>query len=399
MKSKSTKTLSPWKAVFLWITCLFFGADIAAGLINKAPEPDRRILRLINYFKAPQHPDLVVLGSSVALFNHGNSDEAMGYTNTAWKMDYGAAVYLEKLLDKKTGSKITSANLANAGGMVSDDCLIAQKLVEFKKTPKIILYEMVSRDLFDASMPELGRTPCFVSIAGMHPQSTNSLLPKPIVAMVDNVIGLPIVTALSVFLSDSNNFKDQESFKSSVESVLSEASYSFKNRSANKRWLTEKVSMLLHRKSSVYESLRQSLEEKKKKNPFASLQDSGTIEVDSRPQVRRFNNELVYFKRLLDLCQQNGITIIVFDMPVGKEYGAKVPIELRERYPREIESVCNNYGVTYVNCQKVAQFNQKDFTDFIHLNAKGAVKCTQLIADQIERRQLIGATKSDAKSR
>lgn len=342
------------------------------------------------FFSSSNNPDVLVLGSSVAVCSNYYCDKLKNPSLHKIKHDeYWNAAYLQEVLEKKTGRPLQTANLAYLGAMVSDDWLVAKKVLEYGKQPSVIVYEMTSRDFFDASMPELGRTPVFSQISYMHPPNDNSYMPHALRDLIDGIYSSPICATVSLIFSDQKNITDPERFFSFCDSIAGSISYAYKNRSSAKSWLTEKVSAALNRRSSIYESVRQTLEEQKRKNPFASpfACASGSIEVDPRPQLKRYDAEFAYFEKLLQLCHRAGINFVAIDMPVTEEYKGKVPAQLQGRFPKDVEALCRRYGAAYLD------FNQKhfasdEFKDFIHLNTKGSLKLHELIADEIAQRQL-----------
>lgn len=375
---------------FIWLLCFLICVDLGLSLLFRQQKSTLPMSKYEGFLSSSNNPDVLVLGSSVAVCSNYFSDTLKNPKLHKIRHDeYWKAAYLQKVLEEKTGRPLQAANLAYLGAMVSDDWLVAKKILEYGKQPAVIIYEMTSRDFFDASMPELGRTPVFSQIAYMHPHSENSYIPLAMRNLIDGIYSSPICATLSLLFSDHKNITDPEKFFSFCDSIAGSISYVYKNRSSAKSWLTQNVSAALNRKSSIYESVRQSLEEQKRKNPFASPYScaSGSIEVDPKPQVKRYDAEIAYFEKLLQLCHQAGIAFVVVDMPVTDEYRRKVPVQLQERFPEDVEALCHQYGATYLD------FNQKhfasdEFKDFIHLNPKGSLKLNELIAEEIAQRQL-----------
>ena len=386
-------------ALLVWLAAMILIGDVGARLFfpqsEKAYDP---LGKYRNYYLSMRNPEVLVLGSSAALIPNLNCDKQK-FALTIKAQDYFDARYLAQTLRQKTGRSIDTANLATNGSMVSDAWLIAQKSVEFGKTPKLIIYEMTSRDFFDASMPELGRTPVFSTVSSLHPKSSNAFLPEQIVQFMDWAWSSPLATAISTMLLDTKFLTDDERFRTTFDSIACAVCYSYKQRGDLRKWLTNGACELLNRPSSVYESSRKALEERKKRDPFGSLSvaKTGSIEVDSRPQEKRFNDEFLFFERLLGLCKKEGIALIVIDMPMGETYAAKVPPALRERYPSLIVSMCKNYGAFYLDFNRPGWFEAKDFRDSIHLSETGSLRFTALVAEQLFKHGLIGSSNSNSR--
>lgn len=135
----------------------------------------------------------------------------------------------------------------------------------------------------------------------------------------------------------------------------------------------------------------QNLIEQKKKNPFASLNGivGGAKVYDTKPQAKRYENELVYYTKLLKLCRDNSISLIVVNMPVRSDYPPKVPGELKDRYPKEVFALAREYGADVIDLQRADVFQDKDFLDLIHLNEGVCVKLVTLLGDKLSNHRMI----------
>lgn len=393
----------PKARLFIWILCLTAAMDLGARTYFEKPEKKSKTNHLGTYFNSNQNPDLMVLGSSVALGSSFHSDAAFGYVDGKRKQgdtDYLGAHYLKRLLRERAGLDLNCMTAASVGAMASDAWLTVSKAIEFKKVPKVIVYEFVSRDFFDASMPELGTTPTFKKLASCHPSRGGQGLPNPVMDLIDWTASSPVVTATSIILSDGRFLTDAERFRFSVDSLASATSYVYKNRSALKEWLTDQSCVFLQRRASIHESIVLNLIEQKKKNPFASLNaiDGGAKVYDTKPQEKRYENELVYYTRLLKLCRDNSISLIVVNMPVRSDYPPKVPGELKNRYPKEIFALAREYGADVIDLQRKDVFQDSDFLDLIHLNEGGCVKLVTLLGDQLSKHRMISTLSSARKT-
>ena len=377
--------------------------DSGARVCLDKPEKKQKTNHLGAYFNSNQVPDLMVLGSSVALGSSFHSDAVFGYVNGKRKQgdtDYVGAYYLKRLLKEKTGLDLNCMTAASVGAMASDAWLVVSKAVEFKKAPKVIVYELVSRDFFDASMPVLGSTPTFKKLAACHPSQDGKGLPKPIMDAFDWTMCSPLVTASSIILSDMRFLTDPDRFKFSVDSLASATSFAYQNRSSFKEWLTDQSCLLLHRQASIHEAISKQLIEQKKKNPFAALNGrayDGKV-FDTRPQEKRYESELVYYTKLLKLCRDNSISLIVVNMPVRSDYPPKVPDGLKKRFPEEIFALAHQYGADCIDMQRSDVFQDKDFLDLIHLNETGCVKLVDQLGGKLSNHHMISALGSSAKT-
>lgn len=363
-----------------WSIAFALILDGAARVAFEKPSAETNLPKYREFFSSPEKADLVVVGSSVALCTSYCADESLTRLDENYKGRYTNAIYLQKKLEENCGERLSCKTLATAGSMASDAWILTKKLVEFDKKPKIIVFETVSRDFFDASMPQIGDTPVYKTIASFHPESKNALLPKPFMEAVDYLWRSPFITALTITFADTRFLTDPERLQFCVDSIVSSVSYAYKARTEHRNWLAQRFSALLNRKSALSESRQNEFIERKKRDPFASLI---TISVDSRPQERRYADELVYFEKFIKLCKENSIELVVVFLPVGSEYGAKVPIALRKCFPGDCLDIAKRYDTKTLNYMKKTAFNSADFTDFVHLNKSGAVKLTNMMVSDL----------------
>lgn len=334
------------------------------------------------------HPDMIILGSSVGVSSCFYSDSSLGITdkdaNEQVKCAYLGAEHLKKQIKGNSGLHLSMANLSGAGGMISDGYMAVQKAVEFKRPPKYVILEMVSRDLFDSSVRNLGQTPYYQFLVTKHPD-TGEGLPKPVTAVLDSVKRSQLAAALTTISNDERLFLSQERLQIAFDSILGSVWTFYKKRSSARSSVVDWTAKTLDRETSIY-SAAIALKAKIA-NPSISAAVGDTREyskqVDGQPQISRFESELLYFKKLMELCQKEHIKIAVVNMPVGAEYRAKVPPPLRNRYPKELFKIARGYGATTVNLD-TTQFNQSDFIDFIHVNARGGVKVNELLSKELQ---------------
>lgn len=87
-----------------------------------------------------------------------------------------------------------------------------------------------------------------------------------------------------------------------------------------------------------------------------------------------------YLKKILSLCQDQNIQLIIVTIPVWPEYQQQIPREYVINLKNTVESLGNE--VKYYDLNKeISHFQAADFKDYDHLNAQGAEKCTALIKD------------------
>lgn len=377
-----------------WTLGLCLAVDIGAGIAFKKPPIELKLPIYQAFMKSQDKPDVLVLGSSVALCSSFCADQTLKQLSKEEKSDYTGALYLKKQVKEKSGQEITTGTLATAGAMASDAWMLVKKLVEFDKKPKVIIYETVSRDLFDASMPQIGDTPVYKALASLHPPQKNQFLPKPVVQALDNALRSPFITALTITFADTRFLTDPDRLQFCVDAIASSLSYTYKSRVDNRTWLTDKLCSLLNRKASIYEAVQAAnMPGKKGADPMACLIE---FQVDSRPQEKRYADELVYFEKLIKLCRDNSIELIVVLLPVNnREYAPKVPTALRKAYPGDSLAITKRYNVQTFDYGSDDSFNSSHFSDHVHLNESGAVKVTDRLTSDLAKGSMLSNLKKE----
>lgn len=378
-------------SMIVWLVALFIISDIGFGfLLPQQPEKLAHREKLEQFFFSDRHPDILLFGSSVALASSHTADKAKGYVSP--KIDRGnylELVDLSQLIFERTSKRFSAGNLSLFGSMTSDTWMAAAKTVEFKKAPKVAIYETVSRDLFDASMGPIGESPYYGYLSSVHPNTEIGWLPAPVVRLFDGIIKSKLLMSIALLCEDDQIFCNSDRLRKSIDSVFCSLSQIYGNRVAVSDELTKHASEVLHRGTTVHNAALQYQIENKKKNPFAKLAASApaTFEVDERPQLQRYEQERVYFLKLIRLCKKNGIKLVVVNMPTREGYKSLIPNGLRGLCPKETYDLARAAGVEVIDLDRNL-LQATDYIDLGHLNERGAVKLNVLLADELARRHI-----------
>ncbi len=378
-------------SMLVWIVLFVILIDQTTRLFD-THTPTGYSNKLTNFFNSQMHPDVVLFGSSIALSSSYESDRAIGVLSSKdQKSNYYGAVQLAGSIKATTGKNLSIVNLACFGSMANHAWMCATKLVEFDKIPKAIIYETASRDLFDASIPRSFESEYYRSMAFAHPKKDQSKSSLFFQQAYDYLMGSHVVALAQNLLSDKETMGNPERLRYEFDSALGALISVYQKRVEILAGLTEKTMKLTDRRSSFGGSVLQNQIENKKRNPFAKLsaQPVGSFVVDQTPQLGRFEDEKVYFVKLLQVCKKNNIRLIVVNMPVTESYENLVPTELRSRWPSEIQKAAKQYGFEVLDFNDKRVFTTQDFMDTAHLNQKGSLKLNDLLSKEIARRGLV----------
>ena len=390
-----------FSSMFVWILVIFVACDQVSRIFDKH-ESTGFSSKLINFFQSDRHPDILLIGSSLALSSSFESDSAIGIlTDRAQHNNYYGAVQLQNAIESTTGKKLTAENLACFGAMTNHAWMIAEKLVEFHKTPKVLIYETASRDLFDASIPRSFQSEYYRTLAFLHPQSSGASnspnspnspnFLNSMRSVLDSILQSHAVTLVQNLVSDPLTLKNPDRLRFEFDSAIGALVYAYRQRVDILATMTDAIARFFDRESSLQASAAKMEIENKKKNPFAQLSSrpQSTYVVDATPQIGRFEDEKGYFLKLLSVCKENNIRLIVVNMPVTPQYENLVPTELRPRWPKEAKEATEKYGFAFFDLNDKKVFSKGDFLDLAHLNRRGSLKLNDLISKEIAKRNLL----------
>jgi len=94
-------------------------------------------------------------------------------------------------------------------------------------------------------------------------------------------------------------------------------------------------------------------------------------------------SHLKYLHRLLDWAEENGVEVVLIDMPVTADLESRHPAEFAE-YRRRLTEVSRSRGVTVLKGAE-ADLDDGHFADLIHMNRPGAVQFSHWLRGEIAR--------------
>jgi len=97
---------------------------------------------------------------------------------------------------------------------------------------------------------------------------------------------------------------------------------------------------------------------------------------------------IVYFRRIMSMCKENGIKVVLLNMPVSKEYYiASYEVADIEQLDKEADSILDDYKdiIIILDYEKVFFDHPEYFYNPDHLNPKGADSVSRLIKEDLEK--------------
>ena len=105
---------------------------------------------------------------------------------------------------------------------------------------------------------------------------------------------------------------------------------------------------------------------------FPAVEQEPVFAADARP--RR------YLDRIMEMAKAEGIDVTIFSAPVY--HGDPIFKKYDQDARRYIDSYCQEHGAAYADFTD-AEFDRLEFRDYSHLNGRGALRFTRMLADSL----------------
>lgn len=357
------------------------------------------VAKVPEFLSSNAKPDILVLGSSLPMTAIAHCDSkfvgGIDIKNLESVRSYTKARYLEHLIEKQCGHKVSVANLTCVACMASDATLILSKALDAGKIPKLVLYGIAPRDLIDNSVPEIGKTPAFEVLADW----------KCLKDLLDS----------HVSIIDIRDF------------VISTIWHYYKVKADYRTFFMYMACNWLNRPSSIYAATRGSFQQGegeakaaqtygqagqpelvaitaakaentlKAKLPalkHAKIPDlikADLLYYDDRynpPNFKRLNEELKHLEKMTNLCQERGVELVVFNMPITQWNKQLISSRLYELYMNGINDSCRRRHTKLVDLDDEQAFTIEDFYDSAHTNYRGGKKIQDKLISALNCRNL-----------
>lgn len=90
-----------------------------------------------------------------------------------------------------------------------------------------------------------------------------------------------------------------------------------------------------------------------------------------------------HFESILSLCEEAGVPIVVYEVPLSETLRRNYPPGTLERMRRIVQELTNAHRVPYLRAEDLgASFDETQFRDLSHLNLEGARRLTAILAEK-----------------
>jgi hypothetical protein len=304
-----------------------------------------------------KRPNVVLLGSSLIM-------------NTFWLMDrfedpnlpdvfhWRNSRVLERALTGAGAGERTVFNMANFGQMVSDSYIWTNEFLKGARKPDVVVLGIAPRDFYDADLSALMSTFTFKRIVG-----------------------------LKNFAPYSEAFLPR--WQDKLDFVMAHTCFLY-----GKRWrLQHEVTRGMERSCEMLGITRQktvvrpSAEDLNRGGFLLAALESERWSNSVKEYRRRYENignhdlsvQYGFLSKLLDLCRQRGIKVILVDMPLSSANRNLMPSQFYETFRARVRAIATVPGVTYIDLGDSTAFTHSDFWDTAHLSQSGGQKLVATI--------------------
>lgn len=297
----------------------------------------------------PGRPGTVLLGSSLVMYPFWTMDRDR-YGAIPDIMHHHDSRVLQEELKKAGFANPTVYSLAIFGQMVSDSYIFVDEYLKGDRKPEIVVYGIAPRDFNDSDLAGPMSTHTFKRLVGLENFGRYAELYLP---------GL----------------------QDKIDFVSSHVCFFY-----NKRWrLQHEFEKAINKLYKAFGLVAPGQTEQKA-NAQAGFMLAGTKDErwanSTIEYTRRYKNiadrdlsvQTGFLDRLLDLCGDREIKVIVVNMPLSADNRKLLPPGFYSQYRKKIAEISNRPGVKLLDLGESTEFTTSDFWDTVHLEHGGGYK-------------------------
>ncbi|MBX9686113.1 MAG: acyl-homoserine-lactone synthase [Candidatus Obscuribacterales bacterium] len=315
-----------------------------------------------DFRKQEKTPELVLIGSSLLMHVlHGGDAEYFKLPQN--EVYHHKAAMLEDLLSKESGVKVNSFAFALAGQMASDAYALSSTVLKGEHKPKVLIYAIAPRDLIDNTLGSPASTEIFRfmnHLGGARDvawQARSGLWEKVEYAL-ESISGLYAHRNYFVYL--------QQRY---TKSLLHAFGY--------------KINDEVHTPFALRRLALLDMPEDIGSNERIALPNLKATYTDNSDEYRRryqpfkekdFRMQLSYLDKLMAYCNQEGIELILVNMPLTQDNLQLMQAGSYELYKSEVGKLASKYKSRFIDLQDSKRFDKSLYCDTAHMNGAGGVQ-------------------------
>ncbi|MBA3855814.1 MAG: hypothetical protein C0507_02785 [Cyanobacteria bacterium PR.3.49] len=362
--------------MFLAVDAGFRIADKNLHLTDPHNSPIRSLIwwTAKGYLAEPKAPDIVLLGSSLMMTAH-HAGDATKRNEIVNEVKHFHSTCMEDFLAQKGGQKPSAFSFAIAGQMASDAYLIARSLLVGDKQPKVIVYGIAPRDLIDNTLPSPASTETFRYLDRFSDFSDIALSAR---TSANEFIQYGLEKAIYTLSHRPDLICLQHKFAYSLAPFGKDAHTDAQIKTP---FALRAIARMDVPDDNGANELRIGPYDKATE-PFRD----NTTEYRHRYayiKQKTYKSQLSYLNKLMSLCKQQGIQLVVVNMPLTPGNVSLMAPGFYDQYKSTVAAMARENGAGFLDMNKQDAFEQKHFADTVHLNGLGGVQFFKLLSDEL----------------
>lgn len=324
-----------------------------------------------DFRKQQKNPDIVLMGSSLLMhvLHCGDAEYLQVPQNEVF---HHKAVMLENLLKEKTGASVNTFVFALAGQMASDAYALASTLLTGERKPKAIVYTIAPRDFMDNTFSNPASTEIFKFMNHLGGAKDVAWQARP--GFLDKVeYGLENLSAIYdhrqylVYL--------QHNYSESVLKLIG-----FKNMAEiHTPFKLRRLALLdLPEHAGTNERIACP------NLPPTFSDNSDEYRMRYQPfKEKPYRTQVAYMEKFLSHCKQEGIQVILVNMPLLDQNLKLMPQGSYDLYKSTVQNLASKYDAQFLDMHDPQTFKQEMYCDTAHMNGKGGMKFFTLLSEKL----------------
>ncbi|HEY9787498.1 MAG TPA: hypothetical protein V6D17_19070 [Candidatus Obscuribacterales bacterium] len=381
--------------VFWTVTCLFAGTLVIGQLapaseVKKSDFAGKRAqldlvgAKVPEFFASKRSPDVLLLGSSLFMTPAVRCDDELMKRRTRYDASYIRdhmgryldAKFFEQRLSEHLNCRLSVANLATAGGVMSDQLRIFKKCCAAGKKPRLLVCDISPREFLDNQQPDPARTPVYIALADLT-------------SMLDI-------------------FDPRLELNSVMESTLGGTWNVFRYRNDYRNVVINAAAWLTGYPSDLISALDPTRAFNKRDEGRHAVNWDGFISrmkpkdcetppeykprVDASADIAHYKSmylpvkkklmevQFSYLEELLTLARKEKVQVLLVELPLPRRNLNLLPAGVASTIYHRAQELSTKYDADYLVASKADNYSESDFEDIAHLNAAGGRKLFRAIA-------------------
>jgi len=358
----------------------FVGSDLVPAKISSKGRAERAA----NYLSNSENPAVVFIGSSLIFRASFQSDKAFEHlvlpTKTEdlfnFKTKHVEAQHFERLLKEKFDKSFSAIELGIPASMISDQRTFVDKLILFKKTPRVLISTIAPREFYDNAYKDAKETTAFEQISTAYPMSMWWQHPEGAWFYLTRHLS-PL--AFLCRQADALNVRAYTYRFRFADAARTQVLHLFNQSTAPSTLAPEQLFA-----APTKGALKSNCKTASSTSPARVFTDLDCYRFCyNPPDYEQFDRNMGELTAMAKACKRARYVLVIVDMPVTNQNRLQMVPEALARYRKKIWEISKNYGAKLIVPEKTTTFQDSDFADSVHVTANGGEKIFQCIVNSL----------------